>query len=105
MALDEVDGSGLNRVLLAEARGVVIDFWGTWCQPCRTMRPHLERLADDHAERWRMVAVHVDAHPDVVDRYGVTSTPTLVFVRGGEEVERLKAPISLSHIAEVMSQR
>lgn len=104
MPLDEVDNIALNRVLLAEDRGVVIDFWGTWCQPCRTLRPHLEKLADDHVERWRMVAVHVDANPDVVDRYQVTATPTLLFLRGGEEVERIAGAVSLGHIVEAMTR-
>ncbi len=87
--LDEVNGTELNRVLLAEDRGVIIDFWGTWCQPCRTLRPHLERLADSHAESWRLVAVHTDENPDVVERYDVTTTPTLVFMRGSDEVHRI----------------
>lgn len=98
MALDDVDGATLNRIILAEDRGVVIDFWGTWCQPCRTLRPHLDRLADEHADRWRMVAVHVEEHPDVVERYRVASTPTLVFLRGGDEIDRLAGAVSLGAI-------
>ena len=89
MILDEVNAAELNRVILAEERGIVIDFWGTWCQPCRTLRPHLERLAETHSDDWRLVAVHVDKHPELVDRYKVTTTPTLVFLRGGDEVHRL----------------
>ncbi len=89
MILDEVDSAGLNSTLLAEERGVIIDFWGTWCQPCRTLRPHLERLADDHSDNWRIVAVHVDENEDLVEKYDITSTPTFVFVRGGEEVHRI----------------
>ena len=102
MLLDEVDTAELNRVLLAEDRGVMIDFWGTWCQPCRTIRPHLERLADTHAESWRVVAVHVDNHPELVDRFEVTTTPTLVFIRGGDEVHRITGASPISTIDEAM---
>lgn len=103
MVLDEVNNLELNKVLLAEERGVVIDFWGTWCQPCRTLRPHLENLADDFATSWRVVAVHVDAEPDVVERFGVMSTPTLLFMRGGDEVHRLAGAATPSTIAEAMA--
>ncbi len=105
MKLDEVNSSELNQVLLAEDRGVIIDFWGTWCQPCRTLRPHLEHLADDFAAAWRLVAVHVEEHPDIVDRYDVMSTPTLVFIKGGDEVHRLTGATTPSAIAEVMSHQ
>lgn len=104
MKLDEVNNTQLNEVLLAEDRGVILDFWGTWCQPCRTLRPHLEDLADTFAESWRVVAVHVEEHPDVADRYGVMSTPTLVFLKGGDEVHRLSGATTPSVIAETMTE-
>ena len=89
MELAEINNTELNELILAEERGVVLDFWGTWCQPCRTLRPHLERLADDHSDNWRIVAVHVDENEDLVEKYDISSTPTFVFVRGGEEVHRI----------------
>lgn len=103
MPLDEVNNQGLNEVLLAEDRGVIIDFWGTWCQPCRTLRPHLEHLADDFADSWRVVAVHVEENIDITDRYGVTSTPTLLFIKGGDEVHRIAGASPPSAIAEAMA--
>jgi thioredoxin len=100
--LEEVDLAGLDEVLLAEQRGVVIDFWGTWCQPCRTLRPHLEQMASDHADWWRFVAVHTDEQMDVATKYGVMCTPTLVFVDGGVEVDRLTGAATPSAITEVL---
>ena len=100
--LDEVDSVSLAEVLLAEERGVIIDFWGTWCQPCRTLRPHLEALADEYAASWRLVAVHVESHDDLVTRYRISSTPTLVFLQSGEEVDRLVGAAAPSTIAATM---
>jgi thioredoxin 1 len=105
LPLDEVDLVGLDEVLLAEERGVVIDFWGTWCQSCRTLRPHLEQFAGDHADQWRFVAVHADEQLDVVDRYCVMSTPTLVFVQGGDEVDRITGAATPSTIEGVLQGR
>jgi len=100
--LVEVDLAALDEVLLAEQRAIVIDFWGTWCQPCRTLRPHLEQLAGDHADRWRFVAVHADEQPEIVERYDVMTTPTLIFVDGGDEVDRMSGAATPSAIDEVL---
>lgn len=103
MPIDEVGTVALNEILLAERRGIVLDFWGTWCQPCRTLRPHLERLAADHADRWRIVAVHVEEQPDLVARFDVMSTPTLIFLRSGDEVDRLAGAVSLGAVVEALA--
>ena len=105
VALDEVDLVGLDAVLVAEQRGVVIDFWGTWCQPCRTLRPHLEQLAADHRDRWRFVAVHTDEQLDVATKFAVMSTPTIVFITNGDEVERCAGSVTPSAIAEILTRR
>ena len=104
MLLDEVDSAELNRTLLAEERGVIIDFWGTWCQPCRTLRPHLERLATDHSDKWRIVAVHVEVNVDLVEKYDIASTPTFVFIRGGEEVHRITGATPPSAIEAALDE-
>jgi thioredoxin 1 len=105
VALVEVDLVGLDEVLLAEQRGVVVDFWGTWCQPCRTLRPHLEQLAGDHRDRWRFVAVHTDEQLDLATKYRVMSTPTIVFIKDGDEVERLSGSATPSAITEILTRR
>lgn len=94
----------LNEVLLAESRGVVIDFWGTWCQPCRALRPHLEKMAEDHAGRWRIVAVHAENSIDLIERFGVQSTPTLVYLRAGDEVHRSAGAVTPSTIEAALEQ-
>ncbi|MEM9653936.1 MAG: thioredoxin family protein [Actinomycetota bacterium] len=100
--IPEVDPAALDAVIAADGRGVIIDFWGTWCQPCRTLRPHLERLAADHGTDWRFVAVHVEKHPELVDRFSITTTPTLVYLRGGDEVHRTEGASPPSAIEQVM---
>jgi thioredoxin len=101
--MDEVGLGELNQVLLAESRGVVIDFWGTWCAPCRSLRPHLEQLAEDNSDDWRFVAVHVESHADVVDKYEIGSTPTLIFIKGGDEVHRIAGAMTPSTVSEALA--
>ena len=100
--LDEVDGAKLDEVISAEQRGVVLDFWGTWCQPCRTLRPHLEDIADRFESSWKLVAVHVDQQEDLVERFDIQSTPTLVFLKQGEEVARITGATPPGQIVEVL---
>ena len=103
MNVDEVEGLGaLDEILEAEDRGVVLDFWGTWCQPCRALRPHLEQLAADHGEKWRFVAVHIENNIDAVERYKVTSTPTLIYMRNGDEVHRTSGAVTPSTVDDAL---
>ena len=105
MKLDEIRSPAtLSEVLLAEDRGVVLDFWGTWCQPCRAIRPHIEQLADVHAGAWRIVSVHAEANPDLVEEWAVQSTPTFVFLQQGEEVHRTTGPVTPSTIATALGE-
>ena len=68
---------------------VVVDLWAPWCGPCRMVAPVLERLAGDYAGRVKVVKVNVDEAPDIQARYGVQGIPTLLFLRDGQEVDRI----------------
>jgi thioredoxin 1 len=63
---------------------VVVDFWATWCGPCRMVGPELEKLATEHGESLRIVKVDVDANPSIAAQYGVMSIPTLARFDAGE---------------------
>ena len=103
IAVHEITGvAELNRVILAEHRGVVVDFWGSWCQPCRALRPHLERLAADHVGAWRVVAARVEDNEDLVEAWSVQATPTLLYLRQGQEVHRSTGAVTPSSVAEAM---
>src|SRR3712207_6571755 len=67
---------------------VLVDLWATWCGPCRTVSPVLERLAAAYAGRVKLVKVDVDAAPRLARRFGVQAVPTLLVLDGGEVVAR-----------------
>ena len=67
---------------------VVVDFWATWCGPCRMVAPGVERAATELAGQLKVVKVNVDEAPGVSARFGVQGIPTLLVLRDGEPVAR-----------------
>lgn len=65
---------------------VVVDLWATWCQPCKTLSPLLEKLAAEYAGRLVLAKIDVDANPRISQAFGVQSIPTVVAVVGGQVV-------------------
>ncbi len=68
---------------------VLVDFWASWCSPCKLIAPIVEELASDYAGRVKMAKVDIDANPVTPGMFAVMSIPTLILFKGGEFVERI----------------
>ncbi len=68
---------------------VLVDFWATWCGPCRMVAPVLEQIGDEKGENLRIAKLDVDANPISAGRYGVRAIPTIILFKSGREAERL----------------
>ena len=66
----------------AEPKPLLVDFWAPWCGPCRSQAPILEQVAGQMGDRATIAKVNVDEHPHLAARYGVSSIPTLIVLRG-----------------------
>ena len=79
----ELTDSSFEGDVLQTPGPVLVDFWAPWCSTCRAMEPVLEQLAGEFKSRVRFAKLDVDAHPDIADRYGIRSLPTLMLFRHG----------------------
>lgn len=68
---------------------VLVDFWATWCAPCRAIAPALEELATQYKGQLKIAKVDVDENQQIAQTYGIRSIPTLLMFKGGKVVEQL----------------
>ena len=77
-----------DREVLNSDKPVVVDFWATWCGPCKMMGPVIDQLSEELAGKVVVGKINVDEQQELAVRYGVMSIPTVVLFRGGKEDKR-----------------
>ncbi|HEX5405860.1 MAG TPA: thioredoxin [Pseudonocardiaceae bacterium] len=79
------DASFADEVL-ASAQPVLVEFWATWCPPCRMLGPVLTELAAEHADRLRVVKLDIDTNPVTARQFSILGAPTMILFRDGQAV-------------------
>lgn len=87
MALEFTDANFQSSVLESD-KLTVIDFWAEWCGPCRAIGPVIEELATTYAGKVNIGKLNVDHNPNVSMNYGITSIPSILFIKGGKIVDK-----------------
>ena len=81
----------------------VVDFWATWCGPCRVISPILEQLAAER-EELKVAKVDVDANVQTAARYNIRAMPTLLFFKGGQVVGQIVGAVPRAKIEQAIEQ-
>ena len=83
---------------------ILVDFYATWCGPCKTMHPILEQLKDDLGDKIRIIKIDVDKNEAVSMQYRIQSVPTFMLFKNGEAVWRQSGTIRLNDLKALISQ-
>lgn len=76
------------KEILAQDKLVVLDFWATWCGPCKKIAPFVEQLAEEYADKAIIGKVNVEDEDDLASEYSIRNIPTILYIKNGEVVDK-----------------
>ena len=98
MALEIKDGN--FEELLASGKPLVVDFWATWCGPCKKIAPDVEALAEEYKDQVIIGKCDVDDNDDLTSKFGIRNIPTVLFIKNGEVVDKTVGAATKAAFAE-----
>ena len=104
MAVKELNESNFDETINNADKPVLVDFWASWCGPCRMLSPIVEDLADQMADVLDVCKVNVEENQDLAIRYQVMSIPTLILFKGGKPAHTMVGAQPRAKLAQELAK-
>jgi thioredoxin 1 len=97
------DGT-FDQEVLKSNTPVLVDFWATWCGPCKAIAPAVDEIAREYKGKLKVGKVDIDQHQQVAQKFGIRSIPTLLVFKGGRVVDTIVGAVPKSKLVDAVSR-
>ncbi|MDP6685844.1 MAG: thioredoxin [Candidatus Omnitrophota bacterium] len=100
----ELTTENFEKEVLQSQKPVIVDFWATWCGPCKMIAPIVGEISLEYKDQCKVAKLNIDEAMGIATKFGVMNIPTIIFFKAGQESSRLVGVVSKDSIAEKIDE-